>query len=589
MSDFKLVSIVDSVLEDITSEVTLPVITGTTANNFQNQTSQAPTGTSQMQFEIQVPSTETVTSRNLLIQTGIDLQVDFTGGTTAGYWEPNQTLFAYGKCNSLQAFPLNTLITTAQAQINGAAVNVVTRDVMPALLKMYNYEELAKYNSLTPSLIDSFYQDFQDGLGSNNNVLSNYSVGGFTKEYQPRGVFPVKLYQSDGQTPINGLSIKADANGTSPYASIIVRFLTTEPLLFLSPFISGNCKNKAGFLGISKMNITLFFGDATRSMSNASYALQKNATTTVPTISNVSFKTYRDPIVLLHFLTVPPTLADKLAPQNILNYTQYMSYPLSTSSSIPSKSYKTLAFNNVQLSQIPSKILIFVKKSQQTTYDSNSFMSITGTSITFANKSSALAGASQVQLYDMSVRNGLQMNYYEFSGSGISNDEDGNPVEVPTIGSVLCIDPAMDLSIDTQYSNMCNGQYGLSFTLNVYNQSKDAITPTVYLVVANSGMFVTKDNICETRTGFITQDMVLKTKMQETIMDKQTYEQDIVGGSIENLNSLHKHMKLNFHKATEKEHMLDHAPGEVVQRTEAAGMSASGMNLPGQRRIRKYT
>lgn len=209
-------------------------------------------------------------------------------------------------------------------------------------------------------------------------------------------------------------------------------------------------------------------------------------------------------------------------------------------------------------------------------------MSITGTSITFANK-------SQVQLYDMSVRNGLQMNFYEFSGSGISNDEDGNPVEVPTIGSVLCIDPAMDLSIDTQYSNMCNGQYGLSFTLNVYYQSKEDITPTVYLVVANSGMFVTKDNICETRTGFITQGMVLKTKMQETIMDKQTYEQDIVGGSIENLNGLHKHLKMNFHKATEKEHMLDQVLGEVVQRTEAAGMSAAGMNLPGQRRIRKYT
>jgi hypothetical protein len=115
----------------------------------------------------------------------------------------NEVLFAYGKVNALQAFQLNAMITTVQAQINNSNVTVSTRDVMSALLKMYNYEELATYNSLTPSLIDSFYQDYQDGIGSNNNVLANYSVGTFSKEYQPRGCFPVKLFQTDGITPIN--------------------------------------------------------------------------------------------------------------------------------------------------------------------------------------------------------------------------------------------------------------------------------------------------------------------------------------------------------------------------------------------------
>lgn len=213
----------------------------------------------------------TAVNRHILAQTDIELQVDFAAGVTANYWEAEEVLFSYGQLNSLQAFPLNSLISTIQAQINNSNVTVATRDVMAALLKMYNYEELARYNSLTPSLIDSFYQNYTDGLGTNNNVMGNYSVGGFTKEYQPRGCFPVKLFRTaaDGGAAIPGLTIKASAategipasegspevpantSGTAPFSSFVIRFTTTEPLLFLSPFISGLSKNHASFLGLN--------------------------------------------------------------------------------------------------------------------------------------------------------------------------------------------------------------------------------------------------------------------------------------------------------------------------------------------------
>lgn len=594
MGDFKLVSIVDSVLEDITSEIILPVVTGTTSNVYQNQTAQAATGTNQMQFEIQIPSTETVMDRNVMIQTGLDLRVDFTGGTQPGYWKPNEPLFMYGQTNALQAFPLNSLVNSAQSQIQGDQVSVQTRDVMPALLKLYNYEELAKYNSLTPSLIDSFYMNYQDGLYSNNNVLSNYAVGGFAKEYQPRGVFPVELYTTDGRliTDASGnkvMSINADVSGNAPYSSIIVRFTTTEPLLFLSPFISGHSKNRAGFVGISKMNITLYLGEANRSMSNASYALLADGITSKETISNVYLSTYRDPLVLLNFKTMPATLADKIKPKNSLYYTQYQAYQQAVGTALPSKSVTTLTFNNQQLSQIPTKILIFVKKTQQTTYDSNSFMVIKNINVSFGTKDGALTGASQVQLFEMSARNGVQMNYYEYSGSGVSNTlQGGKPVEVPTIGSVLCIDPAIDLSLDEKYTNMSTGTYGLNFRIQVYNQSTEAVPVTIYAIAVNCGEFTTQNGVCQHQTAMLTNKMVLDTKMQDAVMDKNTYENEVTGGSIENINSLHKYMKHNFHKATEREHQLDHTIGHVVPSiNEGSGMAAAGMSE--QRRIRNYT
>jgi hypothetical protein len=84
----------------------------------------------------------------------------------------------------------------------------------------------------------------------------------------------------------------------------------------------------------------------------------------------------------------------------------------------------------------------------------------------------------------MSERNGLQMNYYELSGKGISNDQEGNPGLVSTVGSILCIDPAIDLSIANQYSNMSSGQYNMQFEIELENQSQivdDKSTP-IYLL-----------------------------------------------------------------------------------------------------------
>jgi hypothetical protein len=585
MSDFKLVNIVDSQLEDINSEITLPVITGAASNNYQTFNSQSGIGASQIQFNVQVPSLSTAVSRHFLTQVDIELLVSITGGTTAGYWAADENLFTYGDTNSLQAFPLNSLLSTIQSNLNNANVTVNSREVMAGLLKMMNYEELSKYNSMTPSLVDSFYYDYEDGVGGNNNVLGNYSVGSYSKEFQPRGSFPVQLFQTDG-TPINSLQITTSAAGTAPFSSFIVKFTTTEPLLFLSPFISGNSNNSSAFLGLNNLTITMNLGDASRTMSNASYATLANKTTKIQTISSVSLSKYSNAKLLLNFLTIPPVLMAKIEPKNVCNYNQYSSYNYSPGITIIAGSTQQVSFNNIQLNQIPSKILIYARKSSFTTYDSNFFLCIDKISINFANKSGLLSSANSIQLYEMSIKNGLQMSFYEFNGAGISNNEDGVPESVPTIGSILAIDPAIDLSIDSQYTNMSAGQYNMQFDITLRNQTQEDITPTLYLVVVNSGLFITENGTSSFNTGLLTQEMVLETKSEEAVLDKKTYEDDVVGGSIENLGSIHKHMKLRFHKASEKEKHMDDDEGIEAPKFIASGMSASGMRP--RRKLHKH-
>ena len=181
------------------------------------------------------------------------------------------------------------------------------------------------------------------------------------------------------------------------------------------------------------------------------------------------------------------------------------------------------------------------------------------------------------------------MNYYKFSGSGVSNDLDGNPVLVPTTGSILVVDPAIDLSIASEYTNMSKGQFNMQFSITVKNQTKEAITPTMYMICVNFGVFITERGTSRIYVGLLDKEAVLEAKTQVAVMDKDTYEDSVVGGSIENLGCIHKHMKLNFHKASEKKDHLDNAPGEFVP-NHAGAMSAGAMSsgsMP-KRRIHKY-
>jgi hypothetical protein len=607
MSDFKLVSIVDSQLEDINSEITLPIITGAQSSTYATFNSQQSSGNSQINFNIAVPSLSTAVSRHFLVQSTISLKISFVGTTTAHQWIGGSTLFDYGNSNALQAFPLNALLSTLQSNINNCNLSVNTREIMAGLMKMYNYEELSKYNSMTPALVDSFYQDFQDGLQSNNNVLSNYSTGGFAKEYQPRGTF---VATAVGYITVNGIQtiqqpdalfVQANGDGTSPVEYIILTFTTTEPLLFLSPYISGLSNNQASFLGINSLTITMNLGDCSRIMSNASYAMTGTAITapssSVKTIDTVTLVETTANKLLLNFFTLPPNLFARIEPKNTVNFNQYSSWNYTSSTPIAPGASTTIQMNNIQLNQIPNKILIYCRNSALTTYDSNWFFVITSINLSMANRSGLLSSATPIQLYEMSVSNGLQMSYYEFSGSGMSNTggtstTSGTPGPVSTIGSILVIDPALNLSLDPQYTNCSSGQFNVQFTVTIQNQCKigtASIIPTLYLVVCNGGLFTTETGTSSVYTSLITQEMCLDTKDKTPVMDSHTYHEEVVGGNIENLGSIHKHMKLNYHKASEKEKDMDSNEGNIAPKL-GSGMAGSSMvhtNRP-QRRIHKY-
>ncbi len=85
--------------------------------------------------------------------------------------------------------------------------------------------------------------------------------------------------------------------------------------------------------------------------------------------------------------------------------------------------------------------------------NSSSFLTIQGINNNFNNKSGILASATQAQLFHLSQKNGSSQSYYEFIGTSMkSNNETGAATIVPTIGSILVLNPSMDFGLNEMYS-----------------------------------------------------------------------------------------------------------------------------------------
>jgi hypothetical protein len=83
----------------------------------------------------------------------------------------------------------------------------------------------------------------------------------------------------------------------------------------------------------------------------------------------------------------------------------------------------TINSSNIQLSGIPDKLIIFVRRSlgNLTCCDSDSYLTINNIRINFNNQAGLLSSMSQHQLYMNSVLSGLNnMSFDEFKGTTIS-------------------------------------------------------------------------------------------------------------------------------------------------------------------------
>ena len=163
--------------------------------------------------------------------------------------------------------------------------------------------------------------------------------------------------------------------------------------------------------------------------------------------------TQSQPYLLFQYIT--PQLSDKGANlSRVFNYDYFNldRFPTDVPTIAGNAPAMQVSSNNIQLNSIPSRLYIFARNNNSVLYadpfHSDTFLSIENISIQFGNRSGCLASASKRQLYDLSVKNGVNLSWLQWAGEKVNapalaaaSGGFGSPAkQYSATGSILCLD-----------------------------------------------------------------------------------------------------------------------------------------------------
>lgn len=500
MSSFEKVLVKDDRLM-VTDKINYAVNKGG-QNVTSSQFNAISASTSSHTYNIQVPSEQTLVDRRVLWQSQVTLLIT---GSVANR-PAGALLVNYPGQDSLSAYPLHQLCTVMTATVNNNSTSINMRDVLPTILRLQNKKDLARYNSYTPTMYDT-YQNYSDGLGANNNVLGGWSLTSDNSINQ-RGSWILDSISST--PPVSG---STPTPITPASEAVYITFTVTEPLM-ISPFIYSHCKsNSQAFYGIQNMNFIFNIGDGSRVWRTANNWSQ--------TVSVYGFAKSK---LIFNFLTPHPS--DLMPSRNVCGFYELPRYISSNNptfgpaGSTSPNAEQQVSTQTIQLNQIPDKLIIFVRKamSQQTPQDSDSFLVIKSLSINFNNMSGIGANFTQQDLFRFSSENGSNQTWYEFSGGATkAASPSGSGVVMPTSGSLVVLEFGKDIQlVEDFYASGSLGNFSLQVNLNVINQSNQTLNQTeIVMITMNSGVWVNERGTSTTYTGILTKQDVLDVSGQE--------------------------------------------------------------------------
>lgn len=512
--DFKTVKVLDDRLI-VTDEISYAVIKGA-QNNTVSRYPAIAKSTSQLVFNVQVPSEQTLIDRRVLIHNTWRLRL--AGNAPVGGY-----LINVGSTDALAPFPCSQAFSTIQSTINNNTVNVNMQDVINALLRSNDQRELFAFNGTTPTAFDT-YQSYSDALLANNNPLGSY-VNVSDNDLQPRGGFNITF----PTTGLPGDSTGNTINTTgAPIARVVyIDFETAEPIM-CSPWLFADPKcNSQAIYGVTNLNFTFnLSANANRVWRSA------NAY-----ITNAVVYDILESELIFTFLT--PHVSDLMSARNCIPYYEVPRYI--TAASALGIGSNTIVSNTLQLNQVPDKLIIFVrpKLSGQTVSTPDYFLPITGIKINWNNQSGLLSNATVYDLYRYSRKAGSNQTWQEFSGYAWKADPaGGNGNQVNTSGSILMLNMGEAVQItEDWYAPSSIGNFNLQFELSVDQNTGAAADFELVLITINSGVMVTERGSTSIFTAVLDKQTVLDASQKEAYSGADV-KRMVGGGFLDSLKAV---------------------------------------------------
>jgi len=496
---------------------------------------------SQHTYNIYVPSENVYVARDLDWSSTVFLQIAVRIDDTAGGQYPvGEPLFQLGVDGSLAAFPLNSLCATMTATINDTTVTINSQDVMTEVLRLTDYAP-NRLQRTCPTMLDK-YQQNSDALNATNDPISGYTNMAHSYSEQPNGSWANLAFTNPAGAALVGNGFYIDANGlTINYVdgvpvstddgtgtvnglyTVYLRWRTTEKLI-LSPFVFADSHGSdTGLFGINNIQLVMNMRDPGRSLrlrNSTVGSLQKlfyaglntPATWANPVQYNQSRANgpFENSFINVQFLT--PSLDIPLPPKSVVPYMEfprYITQPLT--SAMAAGSAEQLTSQTITLPQIPDLLIIYCKAladagtvAANRSYDptlpqyGSSYLPIdcgqngdrpqNPLSVNFDNFSGLLSSQTPEQLYQMSVRNGLDVDWNTWSGRGrVPTGAVG--ARVSTVGGFLVLKPGVDLTLQSGQACSLVGNFTLQFNVRVRNTFGFPVNPQLFVITANSGFF----------------------------------------------------------------------------------------------------
>jgi hypothetical protein len=417
---------------------------------------------------------------------------------------------------AVRSYPLQKGSSRVDVTLNTKTLTINLGEVLSALenfntsiiLKNLEYSTTSTYGSGQSQAFDNLYQGSRSELSIYINSLS--------------GVAP----QSFPFTIVSQTTPVGPGPGT---ATSVVQYVTTEPL-FISPCYWGNAdQNDQAFIGIDRINVNIALqtncGNRMFAINNINAAYPLGAgpitTTTRFSFSATDEFAYADRVPKLLIQYINPEV--RLPKGYISEYPYYqIDNYVTIGDDMAPGDIAVVASGEFTLPRLPTKIFVYARQPDSvmsaTPFNPDCFMAIQAVNLRWNNRF-VLNGAHQTQLYQIAVKNGVQMDYTSWSGLGINtalNASAGFGLaanQYGGTGSICCFDP-LDLGLTPDMSQYPERQVSFQINVTLKNIAAGIQTPALYIVTLTDGVLRIVDGIVTTHLGVI--DTVLKHPIQTT-------------------------------------------------------------------------
>lgn len=461
---------------------------------------------SQHTYNIYVPSENVFVDRLLRWSSSMFLQLNVSFAVPPAVGE---SLLVPGRDFAVSRLPLNGLCSTISATINDTTSVINSQDVLDQILRLCDYK-LNRRDRTAPTMLDK-YQTYDDGFGTNNTPLGAYDSAALDTD-EGNGAFQGLVFtnqagqeQTNAAGPIsgqnydivNGVPVANALTGAGP-VTLWVRIRSTEPLV-LSPFVFADQHEwDTGLFGINNIQLVMNL------QSSPDRVIRRTSrggrTITAVTYNTTVGQVFQDSKINVQFLT--PSLDVPLPPKSVVPYMEFPRY-ISQTASIAANSTLEIQSQTITLPQIPDLLIIYAKPSAGYSGSEADYLfpvanfqtdgTVNPITINFDNFSGLLSSHTAEELFAMSVKNGLDMDWQTWSGLGRSaagsyaGRQQGQ--RVPLVGGPLVIKPSQDLTLQSGQAPSLVGNFTLQFRLTVANRTAAPKDVQLYVITANSGFF----------------------------------------------------------------------------------------------------